>query len=720
MRQVFRRVVDTKGKVTIEEVPRPQCGPDQVLVETAFTLISSGTEAATLGKTPAELARQALQDPWMRKAVKDLLLQGGPRQAAHRIWDELNLLRAVGYSGSGTVIEAGANVPDLKPGDRVAFAAQGHAEMVCPSRNHVARVPYGVDLRDAAFVTVGGIAVQGVRRAQVELGHWVAVMGLGLVGQLVSQILQAAGCRVIGIDVIAQRVELCTSLGAEHGIDASACDPVRVVRELTGGHGADRTVICAATQDPQVANQAMEMTRKQGRVVSVGIVKMHLERNPFFLRELDFVFSRAYGPGSYDPAYEKGRVDYPYHYVRWTEARNLEEFLRLLQDGRIRVAPLVQAVYPLAQAQAAYEEIGQGSSGVALLLSYEGTLEPKLATTIVSKKRHPGSGIQVAFIGSGNFARGTLIPAFQSRRECRIRAICSATGPTSSSAARLHGADYVTTDVEEVLQDPEVDAVVIATRHDTHAGLVARTAKAGKHVFVEKPLALDMDGLHAALSAVREAGVVFMVGYNRRYSPLAHRVRQVLPPGPRMIQYFASIPPVPSEHWTLDAVEGGGRLVGEAEHFFDLANFLAEEAPNEVFAMAASRDDPAGGTNFTVTVRYPRGSLAQVVYTSKGSSRGPRETVRVDCGGVTAVLTDWRSLKILGKTDWRPFSGADLGHRQEVEAFLQAVARGTDPGGVSTAARASATSLGALCSLKEGRAVSLAEVVHAEWMESRS
>lgn len=716
MKQVFRRVRDARGTVVIEEIPRPHCGPDQVLVETAFTLISSGTEASTLAKTPTELARQVLRDPWTRNAVKDLLLQGGLRQAVRRVRDELNLLRPVGYSGAGTVIATGAHVSGITAGDRVAFAAQGHAEIVCPSRNHVARVPDRVGLSDAAFVTVGGIAIQGVRRAEVEIGHWIAVVGLGLVGQLVAQVLRAAGCRVIGIDVNGERIALCRSLGAEHGIDSTACDPVRVVRELTGGHGVDRTVICAASQDGSVANQAMEMTRKQGRVVSVGLVKMHLERHPFFLRELDFSFSRAYGPGSYDPSYERGRVDYPYHYVRWTEQRNLQEFLRLLRDGEVRLAPLVRATYPLEQAQAAYGEIGRAGSGVAVLLSYGGDLDPKLATRVTSVKRPSGGGVRLGFIGSGNLARGTLIPGFGSRRDCRIRAICSTTGPNSASAAKLHGADYVTTDVDEVLRDPDVDAVVIATRHDSHANLVARAARAGKHVFVEKPLALDLSGLQDALTAVREAGVTLTVGYNRRYSSLAHRMRAALPPGPRLIEYLVSIPPVPAEHWTLDPVEGGGRLVGEAEHFFDFANFLADDAPADVFAMSAGRDDLSGGTNFTVTVRYDAGSLAQVTYTSRGSGRGPRETVRADCGGVTAVLTDWRSLKVLGRAAWRPLQSADMGHGREIDAFLRAMTCELPSDGVSAAARASAISLAALRSLEERRAVSLSELLSAEWL----
>ena len=412
MRQVGRRVIDRKGIISIENMPTPNLGENQVLISTHYSLISSGTELGTLEKTPVELAKQTLQDPWMRSAVKNLVFSSGPRQTVNTIRNELTLFRQIGYSGSGIVIDKGKHIHDIGIGDRVAFAGQGHAEQVAAHANHVVKVPESVSLKHAAFVTVGAIALQGTRRSLCQVGDWVVVYGLGLVGQLTAQILLAAGARVIGIDVNESRIELSRELGLRYSVNPDKDDVVDAALRMTSGKGADAAIICAVSKDPVIANNAMKMTRKQGRVVFIGIVKMDLERMPFFLNELDLAFSRAYGPGSYDEAYEKARIEYPYQYVRWTEKRNLAEVIRLVEEERIKIEPLIDSVHLLDEAQIAFDKIRSGNmESVAILLSYRQAQEKEIKVQI-GTKRPPRKKdiINVGVIGAGNFTRNVHIP----------------------------------------------------------------------------------------------------------------------------------------------------------------------------------------------------------------------------------------------------------------------------------------------------------------------
>ncbi|MBN1227915.1 MAG: bi-domain-containing oxidoreductase [Deltaproteobacteria bacterium] len=707
MYQVFRRVLDTKGKIRVIEVPAPSCGPDQVLVASRYTAISVGTEGATLGKTFPELVKQTLQDPWMKSAVKNLIFGAAPETIKNIVWDEVTRMRVIGYSGSGVVLKTGKNVNGIQKGDRVAFAAQGHAEIVAPSSNLTIPIPDSVSFQEAAFVTVGGIAMQGVRRAGIQLGDRVAVIGLGLVGQLVSQLVNAAGGHVIGVDVATKRLdELGTIVPQAMKVDARGSDPVQAVLSMTGGFGADAVIVCAASKDPSIANQAMKMTRKQGRVVFVGIVNMDLERMPFFRNELDLRFSRAYGPGSYDAEYESGRIDYPQHYVRWTEQRNLAEFIRLLQEGRIQVQPMIGGIFPVGETQNAYDQLNNGTlPGISALLEYKGDSETAARRTIAIPSAHKirKGKINIGVIGCGNFMRTTQLPNLYKNRAFQIRAIASATGSSAASVVSRYGIGRSTTDYHDILSDPEIDAVLIATRHHMHGPMACEALRAGKHVLVEKPAVLNWEQYRELEQTLLEVDRIYMVGYNRRYAPLAVELKKCIKDDlGLMVQYQVCVPRIPPDHWTLNPVEGGGRLIGEAEHFFDFINFLAGESPTKVTARCILQESETVHSqfNFMVDLEYKNRALATVIYTSYAAVGSSRETISVYQDQKTLTIDDFKRLMIRGgkrKTQRRFF--ADMGHAMELDHFSAAIKHGLDIQPVTLLA-ASRTSLRAMDSLK--------------------
>ena len=680
MKQVLRRVIDKQGKICIEDIPAPVCGPDQVLVSTRYTLISSGTELATLKKTPGELVKQTIEDPWMRNAVKGTLASGGIKNTLDRVFDELYLYRVLGYSGAGIAIEVGKNVHHIRPGDPVAFAAQGHAEIVAPYKNHVVKVPDEMDLKHAAFVTVGGIALQGIRRAQVSLGEYVVVIGLGLVGQITAQLLLAAGIQVIGIDVDQKCLDIAGQLGVKHLIHAKEYNPVEKVISITEGQGADVTMITAGSSQKIIANQAMQLTRKQGRVVFVGIVKMELERKPFFLNELDLCFSRAYGPGSYNNAYEKGRVDFPYEYIRWDISRNLKEFIRLVDEKRIDLNALISEVCPFDQAQGIFEKIKNHQLGsVAAVLSYAPSPDTERMTVIhraASPIKKSSGTVNVGVVGVGNHTRGVMLPLFQSIKGYRLAALCSASGTTAASVAKKYQVDFVTSDYKEVLNHQDIDMVFIATRHNLHAQIAIEAAQAGKHILVEKPMAMSLDELERVASAVRAAEVRFAVGHNRRYSRVITAVKKEISDFPLIMRYTVSIKHLPATHWTLDPVEGGGRLLGESDHFFDLFNYFAASKPVDVRGHCIRYVDQTAASqfNFMVQIQYENQSMAQLLYTSRAHASLPRERLEIFVNGKVVQINDFKSCEIISDTPAsRKMGTADMGHKKELEEFLKLV-----------------------------------------------
>ena len=719
MKQVIRRVIDRKGKIKVEEVPVPITGPRDVLIDTRYSVISSGTEMSTLNKTFPELVKQTLQDPWMRQAVKNVMASGGVLGTMDRVHDELIAYRLVGYSGAGIVLETGSEVKDISAGDRVAFSGQGHSEIVRASRNQAVKIPEGVSFEEAAFSTIGAIALQGVRRAKIELGHTVAIIGLGLMGQIAFQLAQASGANCIGIEPSAGRRGLATDLGIAHVIDPAQEDPIDRVNSMTGGAGADRVLICASGKDKTIANQALKMCRAQGRVAVLGIVPMDLERMPFFRKELDFVFSRAYGPGPMDPEWESGRIEYPTNYVRWDAKRNMAAFMDQIASGRVKVSPLISGTHPVEKAQEAYDAIYGGTS-LASLLSYDpsGSRTERVYKVPVGKVpsiRTNRDEVKVGFIGCGNFTRSVLLPEMKKVKGARIHAIAASTGMNTKPMAEKYGAQYVTSNIEEILADEEINAVVISTRHHLHAPIAIKALEAGKHVMVEKPMAMNVTDALKMAELARANALHLIVGHNRRYAPLTRRLLASMPPsGPVMAQYNVSIRPLPAGHWTLDEHEGGGRLLGESDHFFDMLNLFIGSTPGSVSAVALTQGDQKlhESCDFSVQVHYQNGSIGTLLYTDLSHPKFPRERMEVFSGGAFLKLEDYGRAEVFSGKGWSKKGSVDMGHGRELANFIDVILDRAKPmGNVEDGLSATLVAQAALRSIQESRVVNIGTLI---------
>lgn len=678
----MRQVLIGQGKAVVVTVPAPLVEPGHLLVEVAYSLISTGTEITGVERSGKSLVKRALEQPDRVKEVLNYLQSQGIRRTVAKVQGKLSK-GPTGYSCSGIVIQVGEGVKDLQPGDLVACAGGGiatHAEIVLVPRNLLVRVPEGCDLKAAASVTLGSIAMQGVRRADPRLGDIVAVIGLGLLGQLTAQLLKAAGCRVIGLDLDARRVAIAERLGADHGFQPSEANVLNEIRHLTAGHGVDATIITAASQSNVIVNQAMEITRKKGRVVVVGAIGLGLKRSPFYEKEIDFTIACSYGPGRYDERYETRGIDYPYAYVRWTENRNMKEYLRLIATGKIQLDPILEREYDITQAPQAFEALQAASEKpLGVLLVYprgdEHDRARKLERKVIIRAQPEGGKIRVAVVGAGSFAKAMHLPNLQRLSGLyRLRAVVSTTGSNAQVTAEQFKADYATTDYNDVLMDENVDLVLISTRHHLHASMAMAAAQVGKAVFLEKPMALSSPELDELAGVLEETRVPFLVGYNRRFSPAARRAREIIRErqSPLMMLYRVNAGYLPQDHWTHGR-EGGGRIVGEACHMFDLFQYMV--APAGVAEIASTAivprvDHISSSDNVVTTVRYDDGSVATLLYTALGASDLPKESVEVYADGKILVIDDYRALRVYGASlkGWSS-PVQDKGHLEELRAF---------------------------------------------------
>jgi predicted dehydrogenase/threonine dehydrogenase-like Zn-dependent dehydrogenase len=685
----MRQVILKGGRARLEEVPAPALQPGHALVEVAYSLISAGTERAALERSGMNLAQRALAQRDRVRQVLDYARDRGVHTAISMARAKLVAGSKPGYSCAGRVVAVGANVDELQPGDRVACAGAGyavHAEVVAVPRNLVARVPQGCSLREAASATVGAIALHGVRRADVRLGETVAVVGLGLLGQLAVQMLKAAGCRVIGIDLDSQRVALAKRTGLDTGLTPDD-KTISQVQHLTSGHGVDATIITAASKSDAIVQQAMHLTRKKGRVVVVGDVGLGLQRSPFYEKELDLLISTSYGPGRYDPIYEEMGQDYPYAYVRWTENRNMQAYLHLVEKGRVQLDQILTAEFPFDKAMEAFAALEAEEPPLGVLLSYglaenEKERQRKLESSVdLRTKGLVKQKLNVAVIGASGFARGVHLPHLSRIREVHVRAVVTGHGDTAKEVGHQFGVDYVSTDYRDVLADPDIDAVVIATRHNLHAEMTIAAAQAGKAIFLEKPMALNEEELEAIVGVLEETQVPFMVGLNRRFSPAARKVRERVErrSNPLVALYRVGAGMLPPTHW-VHTEEGGGRIIGEACHMFDLFSYWVGASVEEITAQALSphTDHVLSTDNFSATLKYEDGSVCTLVYTTLGAKGLPKEYIEVHCDGVTCVIDDFRELRVVGgRGGWR--GGQDKGHKAELEAFIRFVLGGDPP-----------------------------------------
>jgi predicted dehydrogenase/threonine dehydrogenase-like Zn-dependent dehydrogenase len=671
------------GELALLEVPVPAARSGGVVVRTEFSLISTGTEMMKINESKLSLIGKARARPDQVKKVMQAVSQQGLRATYRKVSDRLDSYTPLGYSLCGEVIEVGGGVEHLAVGQRVACAGNSyalHAEYNWVPRNLCVPVPEGVAAEHAAFTTVGAIAMQGYRQSEARLGETACVIGLGLVGQLLTQILRAAGVNVVGLDPSPERCQLAERMGAATCCppDAASRGPVlEMLAALTDGAGADHVFLTAGGDTNQPVEVAAELARDRARVVDIGKVRLDLPWTEYYAKELDIRFSRSYGPGRYDPSYEEGGVDYPIGYVRWTERRNMACFLDLVAEGRLDLEPLVSAVLPFDDAVGAYERIQRGEQGgVGLLFGYSpnGSLQRRLAIPAPSSRPARRSVVRLGVIGAGNYASSMLLPHLQDRSDVQLVEVATATGLSATNAQRRFGFERCSTDHRGLLADEAVDAVVIATRHHAHAAMVCEALRAGKAVFVEKPLAVDPDQLQAILAAVGDSGNDrLMVGFNRRFAPLLVDLKAHFGArnGPVQVRYDVNAGRLEASSWYGQPDEGS-RLVGEGCHFIDTVSWWLDQDPVAVFAAATGDPDDTAST-----LLYPDGSLATIAYQTGGDSRAPKELLQVTGERQLARLHNFQRTELWRggrRRVRRSRTGIDKGQKQELDAFVRAVA----------------------------------------------
>jgi predicted dehydrogenase/threonine dehydrogenase-like Zn-dependent dehydrogenase len=694
MKQLLQNLKNGEGVVA--DVPAPVAQAGRVVVRTAASLVSAGTERAVVELGRKSLVGKARERPDLVRKVVEKVKAEGLASTLGAVREKLDASHALGYSAAGVVVEVGANVSEFRAGDRVACAGTGyatHAEVLSVPKNLCVRLPDAVDFEAGAFGTVGAIALQGVRLAEPTLGESVVVVGLGLIGQLTAQLLAANGCRVFGVDTDASRVDLALSLGADDGATSGA-DVRRAVEAWTRGRGADAVLITAATQSSEPVTLAGEISRLKGRVVAVGAVGMDVPRNLYFARELTLKVSMSYGPGRYDPEYEEGGHDYPLAYVRWTEGRNIEAFLAAVAAGRVQIAPLVTHRFAIEEGERAYQLIAGDTREphLAVLLTYDTARE--LATLVERRPRGVAreaagagadgreTGVRVGMIGAGAYARAMLLPHFKAAG-ARFQSIATASGVTARDVGEKYDFAALASGADAVVEDPDVNLVVVATRHDSHAALARRALEAGKHVFVEKPMALNDEELDALLEAASRSSAKLTVGFNRRFSPHARAAKDFFSDRrePLSILYRVNAGRVPRSHWTQSPREGGGRIRGEVCHFVDLCQFFAGAPPVRVFAESIRSDnaEAVDDDSVFVTLRFSDGSNACVAYLAEGDRASGKERVEIFGAGRSFVIEDFRaSLSYRGgREEKTKLRAADKGQAEEVRAVCRMVLEGT-------------------------------------------
>ena len=707
------------GETEVAEVPAPRASAGTVLVRTAASLVSAGTERTSVEFSRKSLVAKARSRPDLVKKVVDKARTDGILSALSAARARLDKPLALGYSSSGIVIGVGHGVEGFRTGDQVACGGAGyasHAEIVRVPTHLAARVPDGVKLEHAAFATVGAIGLHGLRLAEPQLGEWVAVVGLGVIGQLTVQMARAAGCRVVGIDLDGDRVARARTLGAEAALIVGSDDVRETVRALTGGAGVDAALVPAATTSNDPVTLAADLCRDRGRVVVVGAVGMDLPRPPFYEKELSFRISRSYGPGRYDPIYEEGGIDYPIGYVRWTENRNLRAFLDLLGDGRVRVEPLVTHRIPIEEGDRAYRVITEREPSLGVLLTYPGEAEHlnREPARRVDQGVPGTGGPGIGLLGAGAFATGTLLPAIQSVGGFRFVGVATASGASSHHVARKYGFAFATTEERVLLADESVELVAVLTRHDLHARQVTAALEAGKHVFCEKPPALDEDELANVVHAyTRASGRLLTVGYNRRFSPMAMRMRAFLAEAaePLLLHCRVNAGAIQPSHWVQDPEVGGGRIVGEVCHFVDLLTYLTGALPVRVRASGTPDGDRYREDNVVLMLDFEDGSVGTIGYAAGGDPALGKERVEAFGGSAVAVLDDYRSLELhrggrLRRERSRLLQ--DKGHRGEWEAIGRALRTGSEmPIPLESLVATSLTTFAALRALRGGEGESV-------------
>ena len=670
------------GEVSTYDVPAPELRPGGLLVRTQYSAISAGTERATLQLSAKSLLAKAKARPDLVKQVLDYARQNGVKAAYDKVHAKLDTLTTLGYSCAGEVISVANGVHEFSAGDRVACAGgtyANHAEINFIPRNLAVRIPSQVSSAAASLTTIGAIAMQGVRQAEVVIGETVAVIGAGLVGMLTIQILRAAGCRVVAIDLSPQRVKRAADFGAHLAVAADDPTLASSIKEFSR-YGVDAAILAAATDSVEPAEMAAKILRDHGRIIVVGAVGMGVSRNNMYMKELSLTLSRSYGPGRYDPQYEEGGIDYPVGYVRWTERRNMEAFLDLLAAGQIDVTPLLEHRYAIEEGAKAFADLKNGLYTAILEYNGASAVSQRSMPAVVAARPRIGDEVRVGCIGAGSFASTVIFPNLQSIKGVRLQSVGTTSGAGAASAQRAF--KFQTAEQpSELLNDPSVDAVFVLTRHDTHATLTAQTLHAGRPVFVEKPLAVGREQL-AQLQEVYAVQLqsgrapFVMVGFNRRFAPFTEKIRQFFAGRrePMMIHVRVNAGFIPHDHWIHAQ---GGRIVGEFCHFVHWARSVIGSPIHSVTATGLPNGTQFAPDNVAVTLKFADGSVANLLYLANGDRSIPKEFFEVFCQGAIARLHDFRTLELARNGKIQKFNSLqDKGHRRELQLTIEAVRDG--------------------------------------------
>lgn len=673
MKQIIQDL--KSGKTILEEVPVPQVKAGYVLIKTTRTLVSLGTERMLVEFGKANLIDKARQQPDKVKQVLDKIKTDGLQPTLEAVFNKLGQPLPLGYCNVGKVVEVGRGVTEFQVGDRVASNGN-HAEYVCVPQNLVAKIPDNVSDDEAAFTVIGSIALQGIRNLNPQLGESIVVVGLGLIGLVAAQLLKANGCNVIGTDFDQQKVDLANSFGVTAVNPGKGVDPVKFVENYTNGIGADGVLITASAKSDEVIHQACLMSRKRGRIILVGVIGLNMRRDDFYKKELTFQVSCSYGAGRYDEDYENKGHDYPFEYVRWTEKRNFQAILGAIANGGLNVKPLITEVVDLENYQEIYGDMRKQGS-IASIIRYQEEVPQNRVIAIEDVHASAGGG-KMGIIGAGNYTSAMVVPCL-TKAGAKIKYIASAGGLSAKTMAKKAGAEYATSDYQEILKDPGVGMVLITTRHHLHAKMVEEALEAGKSVFVEKPLCLHPEELEEISEAYQKAGkgVTLTVGYNRRFSPFAVKLKQMIGDGPKNIIATMNAGFIPQDMWVHDLEVGGGRIIGEACHFIDLCSYLAGSHVKAVCMNAMGENPQENTDNATILLKYENGTNAVINYFANGSKAYQKERVEVFSQERVFILDNWRKLEGFGAKGFTKMKGSmDKGQKDEFRMLNERLQNG--------------------------------------------
>jgi predicted dehydrogenase/threonine dehydrogenase-like Zn-dependent dehydrogenase len=700
MKQIIQDL--QSGKTILADVPAPRAKRGSILIQSKISLVSLGTERMLVEFGKANLIDKARQQPEKVKQVLDKIKSDGLWPTLDAVFKKLGEPLPLGYCNAGEVIAVGEDVSEFKVGDRVASNGP-HAEIVLVPKNLAAKIPDNVSYEEASFMVISSIGLQGLRLINPTFGETITVIGLGLIGLITCQLLKANGCRVIGYDFDESKVKLAGTFGVTAFKVTAETDPVKVCLEKTNGVGVDGVIITASTQSNEVISQAAEMCRKRGRIVLVGVVGLDIKRADFYEKELSFQVSCSYGPGRYDDQYEQKGVDYPLPYVRWTEKRNFEAVLEAIASGVLQVKPLITEVVELKNFDAIYGQIGISRSIASLIRYANAHVDQQSKVKVASSTFEKGKAI-VGIIGAGNFTKMTIIPAMR-KLNYNIKYIASEKGLSSTILAKKYKIAYATSDYNEILRDTEVDAVAITVRHNMHAQLTLEALRSGKHVFVEKPLALSLSEIDQIEEVYQNSGKTLTVGFNRRFSPFAQKAKELLGNNTGPINVIATMNAgfIPGNSWVHDLKVGGGRIVGEACHLVDLITYLSGSLVNEVVMSATGINPEENADNASIILKYKNGSLGVINYYSNGSKAYAKERVEIYSQGRTMVIDNFRKLKCFGFSSKGLSQTQDKGHYNQFKLLQERLSKG---GGelipIEETLNTSRTVLYAIESLKSG------------------